>query len=296
MKNQIWSSSSDSSILDPYVSISVFPACYKHCSQFSGVIRPYMQSKEGCHHPRFTVLMAAFTHAIYIDESGIGAPLHGIQSYWVTTAIAISFSNLENLNSGSKSILNRYFRPGKRELKGTDMPNHLLKDASIDQVMAEIRTLLVNIDAEVWISSARNSGVILSRRSSEKTLAKAFARRTVLERVNDYLNAGAHEPCHFLIIWDISYQQELEDFSRSVARFRHSLTGKSLNPRLAPAILGGLSHDWSGLQIADIVAHCALHRVGAINHMPDANPSKARSFGNHLESICHVESRIPKQR
>lgn len=183
-------------------------------------------------------------------------------------------------------MLERYFRPGERELKGKHMPNHLLRGTSMDQIIQEIATLLVHVDAGVWISSSRYGGQHPQCRFSQWPMAKDIARRILFERINDYLNGGAHEPNHFLVIWDISDQQELEDFSHSVATFRHNLTGKPLNHRLAPAILGGLSHDWSGLQIADMVAHCALHHIGAIDSMPDANPIKAKCFENHLESIC----------
>ena len=174
--------------------------------------------------------MAAFTHAIYIDESGNGAPVRGIQSYWVTTAVAVSFSNLDDLNSGSKSILKRYFRQGEKELKGKNMPNRLLKDISIDRAVEEIATILIRVDAKVWITYAHNDGPTSPIEVPRQKMAKEIARRAMLERINDYLNAGHHDSDQFLIIWDISYQQELEDFSHSVATFRHNLTGNSLNP------------------------------------------------------------------
>jgi hypothetical protein len=232
--------------------------------------------------------MATFSHAIYIDESGNGAPVPGIQSCWVSVAVAISFSDNEILEIGSKSILRQYFRLGERELKGKHMPNHLLKDTSIDQVICEIGDLLTKVKAVVWIAGVRQHPNHPLRNISPRLLAKDVARKSILGEINDYLDTGAHSPNHFLIIWDISDEQELEDFSRNVATFRHARAQGLPNPRLAHAILGGLSHDWDGLQIADIIAHCAIHWIGFHSSLPDANPIKAKSFERYLEPRCRI--------
>jgi hypothetical protein len=90
--------------------------------------------------------------------------------------------------------------------------------------------------------------------------------------------AGYHEPDHCLIIWDISDQQELQDFSASIAEFRNAYDGTPRSQRLVPAALGGLSHDWSGLQTADVVAHCALHYLGLQESLPGSRKEKAEAF------------------
>lgn len=232
--------------------------------------------------------MVTYSHAIYIDESGNGAPVPGIQSCWISVAVAISFSDNEILEIGSKSILRQYFRPGERELKGKHMPNHLLKGTSIDQVIREIGDILFKVKAVVWIAGVRQNPNPPIKHNPSRLMVKDIARKSILEEINDYLNTGAHSPNHFLIIWDISDEQELEEFSRNVATFRHARTQELPNPRLVHAILGGLSHDWNGLQIADIIAHCALHRMGLQSSLPDANPIKAKSFERYLEQRCRI--------
>jgi len=232
--------------------------------------------------------MVTYSHAIYIDESGNGAPVPGIQSYWVSVAVAIPFSENEILEISTKSILRRFFRPGERELKGKHMPNRLLDGTSIDQAIHEIGDLLVKVKAVVWVAGVRQNPNPPINQIPSKLVVKDIARKSILEGINDYLNTGTHSPNHFLIIWDISDEQELEDFSRNVATFRHARTQVLPNPRLAHAILGGLSHDWNGLQIADIIAHCALHRMGLQSSLPDANPIKAKSFERYLEQKCRL--------
>ena len=41
-------------------------------------------------------------------------------------------------------------------------------------------------------------------------------------------------------------------------------------------------HDWSGLQTADLIAHCALHHLGRTLSLPGSNPEKAEAFERHL--------------
>lgn len=107
---------------------------------------------------------------------------------------------------------------------------------------------------------------------------KDVVRQLLLERINGLLVAGYHEPDHCLIIWDISDQQELEDFSASISEFRNAYDGTPRSERLAPAALGGLSHDWSRLQSADVIAHFALHYMGNKASLDGAKAEKARAF------------------
>ena len=74
----------------------------------------------------------------------------------------------------------------------------------------------------------------------------------------------------------------MNDFSKSVATFRNAYSNQALNLRLAPAALGGLSHDWCGLQVADVVANYTLHKIGAAHGTPGTNPAKANDFDVHL--------------
>ena len=233
--------------------------------------------------------MAEYSHAIYIDESGNGAPIQGIQHYWVTAAVAIPFSEEEVLDLGIKSILERGFRSGEKELKGKHMPNHLFKNVTIDMIVHEIGLLLKRIEAHLWIASAHRGSNVPHDFKLKNPLPKDITRQNILEMINDFLNIGHHSPNHFLLIWDISDEQELEDFSRNISTFRYANTNDPLNSRLAPAILGGLSHDWNGLQVADIIAHCALHKCGKLNRMPDANNIKANGFSKYIEPLLQKD-------
>jgi hypothetical protein len=114
------------------------------------------------------------------------------------------------------------------------------------------------------------------RTSNPKT--KDLARQLLIEEINNDLVADYHNTNNCLIIWDISDQQELQDFSASIARFRNLSDGTPRSDRLAPAALGGISQDWSGLQTADIIAHCALHYLGERSSLLGFKTEKAEAF------------------
>lgn len=94
---------------------------------------------------------------------------------------------------------------------------------------------------------------------------------------------GRYEPAHWIIVWDVSDVQELGDFSRSVSEFRNAFSGEPRNDRLFPSVLGGLSHDWGGLQAADLLSNFALHFRGRELTFPDVNLDKAQAFETQLK-------------
>jgi hypothetical protein len=222
--------------------------------------------------------MATFTHAIYIDESGNGSNEPGINRYWVSTAVAVPFDQTGIMDSGVKAILSNHFRAGEVELKGTTIPHRLRRTATSSLVANDVASLLDKIGAHAWVTGTSSGINIPPGVPSTCTMAKDIARHLLFERLNGFLLNGYCMPGSFLIIWDISNQQELKEFSASVSVFRNAFTQTPLCPRLAPAVLGGLSHDWSGLQIADMISHFALHNVGRDKGAVDARVDKASDF------------------
>jgi len=225
--------------------------------------------------------VSQFTHALYIDESGNGARLQNINSLWVSAGVAISFEKLADVSSGVLSILRSHFIPGCKELHACDVPHRLLRTSTIASLAEDIGHLLDDVNADVWMTTTRYDSHPIPGLPSDAP-AKAKARQFLFERVNMHLDDYGHADGQYLIVWDLSDPQELTDFSASVAHFYNPHNGNNISSRLAPAVLGGLSHDWAGLQLADVIANYALHYVGHQLGLTKCHPEKAAAFRQHL--------------
>ena len=226
--------------------------------------------------------MATYRDAIYIDESGNGSPTNDILRCWVSVAIAVPLHQTKTLDRGVQEILTNRFRPYIEELKGASMSRYLLPSSSVIQVASDLGGLLDAIGAHTWAVASSYGRRPPKGSSIRNPRTKDIVRHLLLERINGLLVSDYHRPDHFLIIWDISNQRGLQDFSTAIARFHNSCDGVPRSDRLAHAALGGISHNWSGLQAADLVAHCALHHLGRTLSLPGSNPEKAEAFERHL--------------
>ncbi len=229
-------------------------------------------------------VMPSVSHLVFIDESGSGSPGFNVQRVWITAAVAVSLETMAEMDEGVKRMVASHFRPWMRELKGSDMPHGLRSGTSIEEVARELGGLTKKVEARVWITGSQYASGSLAGHMTKASLPKDVARRLMLERVSGFLGPDREAAGRWLLIWDITDQQELSDFSRSVANFRIAHEGETLDARLVPAVLGGLSHDWSGLQAADLFANMALHRLGLELRLPGTRSEKAKAFSEHLES------------
>lgn len=228
--------------------------------------------------------MVGFSHAIYIDESGIGARQFNINRLFASVAVAVPFDMKNQFDTDLARIRAVHCQPGAKELKGSGMPHDLLSTSTIASVARDLAASLNQAVAHTWVVVSTR-GVNAPPGFSTSPLVKDIVRQLLFERLNGFLVAGYCPHDNFLLIWDITEQQELNDFSQSVASFKNAYTGGALSPRLAPAILGGLSHDWSGLQAADVIANFALHKVGMSRPLPGANPQKEAAFDQYFLPI-----------
>ena len=222
--------------------------------------------------------MATFSHAIYIDESGNSAKTNDINRYWTSAAVAVSFEVIESIDEKIETILKGNFRPNIREIKGADIPHGLKPGKLTTDVAREIADLIESKHIHCWVVGSHHGVNPPSNLPIRSPMIKEITRHLLLERINDFLHAGYHGDTCFMIIWDISDQQELQDFSKSVAAFRDVHKQIPRSQRMIPAALGGLSHDWSGLQIADVIANYALHYLCIEDEMPGGRKNKAIDF------------------
>lgn len=226
-----------------------------------------------------------YSHAVFIDESGNGSPVNSAERLWFTAAVALPFAHLTQLRADLNRIRTAHFRSSVDEIKGTAMPHHLRPGSTIDGVSNLLLATIQQIGAHVWVTGTQSGVNPLPQLAVSPQRPKDIARQLVLERINGFLNTGRYAPDEFLIVWDISGQKELDDFSANVAAFHNAYSGAPLNPRMAPAVLGGLSHDWAGIQLADVLAHFAVHYQGHQMGLAPSRADKANAWANLLH-IC----------
>jgi hypothetical protein len=245
--------------------------------------------------------VATYSDAIYIDESGNGSPTNDVLRYWVSVAVSLAFDQTQELDEGIRWILDNHFSPYVGELKGSTIQKYLLPKSAIMDVATDVRDVMDETGSIAWAAAASHGERPPRGFPISNPKPKDLARQLLIEGINNDLVANYHNANNYLVIWDISDQQELQDFSASIAGFRNLSDGTPRSDRLAPAALGGLSHDWSGLQTADIIAHCALHYLGERSSLPGFKIEKADAFRSQflprlqrarIEEL--VGSRVPR--
>jgi len=222
--------------------------------------------------------MATYSDAIYIDESGSGSPTNNIHRYWVSAAVSVAFDQTNDLNEGIRRILTSHFSPHVGELKGSSTSKYLRPTSTIMEVAKDLGDVLDHTGTQLWGAAASFGSSPPRDLPTSNPRPKDIARQMLLEEINARLLTGYHHPDHSLIIWDISERQELQDFSASIATFVSVRDETPRSERLAPAALGGLSHDWRGLQTADVIANCALHYLGHAASLTGFKTDKAEAF------------------
>ena len=93
-----------------------------------------------------------------------------------------------------------------------------------------------------------------------------------------------------LLVWDLSDSSELADFSAITSSYVNPHDHNKLNSTIVPHILGGLSHDWAELQIADLISNYALNYV-ADGTYDDADKDKSKAFEQYLYPVLQHSNR-----
>jgi hypothetical protein len=231
--------------------------------------------------------MAGVTHVVLIDESGNGrllpgGPDPGVRSLWVTAGVAVEWDMRRTLDEAIKSILKRLFLGRCDELRAANIRRYLPEKYSVADVAREVADAVQKTASMVWISGTRAGARMFSHPLGERAEAKDIARQLLLETISGYAVPRYYAPESWLIVWDVADAGELADFSRTVATFRNRISGYPAPPALMPAMLGGLSHDWGGIQVADLYANFALHRFGRVKKLVGAKPERADAFDTVL--------------
>lgn len=233
--------------------------------------------------------MPDLSHIVWIDESGngrrtaSGQPVVGIQSLWISVAVGFRWNQIPNVRARVETILRDRFRNRCSELKASHIRRYLPPEFSCDHVAFDVSQIVQELDGHVWITGTRAGSKVMFRHpKGEKAEAKDKTRQLLIERISGYASPRFFEPSTWVIVWDVDDAGSLGEFSAAVGAFRNRISGYPLPSAIAPYMLGALSHEWSPIQIADVYANFALHKVGIDLGLPDAKAERASAFAKYL--------------
>jgi hypothetical protein len=230
-----------------------------------------------------------YSHIIYIDESGNAGRSDDIKKYWTVAAVCVGLDKQNEMDEEISKIISEFYRLSVKELKGADTPRNFKPGISVEDFSKSFSSMIKELDINVWVAASKYGVKAPKTMILDKPHPKNLVRHLLFERLNGFFIHGHNGTDNCLIVWDISDLQELQDFSSSVSMFRNSISNETLCNRIAPAVLGGLSHEWSGLQVADIIANFALHKLGVDENMPDANTNKGKAFDTYLMPLLQKD-------
>gem|GEM_PF-1974747 len=234
----------------------------------------------------------------FMDESGSGSNSDSKTNCWVSVGVLARLADHKALTEDLYEMRRRCMRLYNKEMKGVDLsPNHLNLGVTIDDVARDLAALIRKYGLTVIVTGA-NKSPMLDRQtkfvpSNEKKglQAKDVARELMLERLSLRFDHDSTGSCQGLLVWDISDNNELIDFSKVVGSYVNPHNNKKPNERIIGHILGGLSHEWAEIQIADLVSNYALNYM-ADGIFEDANKEKSDAFKKHLyPALYHMYGR-----
>jgi hypothetical protein len=247
--------------------------------------------------------VGAIEYGLFVDESGEGRLLNPLvppeskRCLWVATAVCVPWDRIEPLSTEIRTVTKGNLTGNPVELKGFDLARRLRRERTMDDIAQDVGAAVSKFGAKVWIVAAcpgvadvPGLRAVVQHVSHRDPLAKDNARQLLLERVNGYAVPRYHPAGSWLLIWDLSEAQELKDFSQSIVEFQNLATGYALHTAIVPRLLGGLSHDWAPLQIADFYSNFALNQRAEELCFKDATPAKAAAFRNHLRGTLATDS------
>ena len=178
-------------------------------------------------------------------------------------------------------------------MKGTDLSaNHFNPGITKDSVAKDLGELIKKHKLTIFVTAANMSPDLANQTkftpSNEKRglQAKDIARELLLERFSIMLNYQYASTNKNMLIWDLSDNNELADFSKIIGTYQNPHDGKKPNATIIPHLLGGLSHEWAELQIADLVSNFAINYITE-GICSDSDKDKSAAFKEYLYPTLH---------
>ena len=235
--------------------------------------------------------------AVFIDESGTGSKCRGKANYWVSVGVLANIDDHNSITADLLELKKKTMRLYNKEMKGTDRSaNHMNPGVTKENVAERLSELIKKHKLEITVTATNMSprlNALISKftPSNEKKglQAKDVSRELLLERISMMAENTSHVGRTQIIIWDLSDVGELTDFSKITESYQNPHSLKKLHSTIIPHVLGGLSHEWAELQIADLVSNYAINYIA--RNESDADPEKSKAFKKHLYPVLHSHNR-----
>jgi len=236
-------------------------------------------------------------NTVYIDESGEGTNKRKKNNFWVSTGVCVKSEDHDKIADSLLGMKKKCLRLYNQELKGNYTSKSRLNcGVTKEDVAMELSELISKHGLKVWVASTKYSEKILTSKfipsNGKHIKAKDVSRELLLERVSGYIEHHS-EKGKYQLVWDLSDTQEMQHFSRTISEYVNPHSNKKLHSDMIPYLLAGLSHEWAGLQIADVISNYALN-YSAYNIYDDADVEKAKAFEKHIypKLCCNVSGQI----
>jgi len=237
---------------------------------------------------------------IFIDESGRGTQCKDKQMFWVTVGVRTRLDDHENITHDLDDLKEKCLKIRQKELKGAKLSKCTLKDGkTLVDIACGLAEIIQKYGITVWVMSTKKINNADKQRfmpSNKNGIveAKDVSRELLLERISGYADIYHDNHSRYLMIWDIASLEELADFSRIVSQYSNPHSNKRMHPSIIPYILGGLSHEWPELQIADLFSNFALNysavQNGIFGRDGEREKEKSRIFKEYLWDVLASSS------
>lgn len=239
------------------------------------------------------IYMGSECFALFMDESGTGSKNKSKTNYWVSVGVLARISEHDAIAADLFSLKKKCMRLYNKEMKGTDLsPNHFNPGITKASVAKDLSELIKKYKFSIFVTAANMSPDLIHQTkftaSTEKRglQAKDIARELLLERFSIMLNYQHSSTNKNMLIWDLSDNNELADFSKIIGSYQNPHDGKKPNPTIIPHLLGGLSHEWAELQIADLVSNFAINYI-TDGICTDSDKDKSTAFKEFIYPVLH---------
>ena len=246
-----------------------------------------------CHYNYIAVRLSGGSEmecrTVFIDESGAGANKQSKDNFWISAGVCVKFEDHDSISDSVYEMKKRCFRLYNQELKGgSTSPSSLNSGVTKEDVAKEIGQIITQYQLKVWTVSTRYSDKILQSKfissNGRSIQAKDVSRELLMEGLSDHAECHEHNQ-KYQLIWDLSDQQEMSDFSSTISKYINPHSKKKVCNAVIPFLLAGLSHEWAELQIADVVSNYALNYSAAAKRYPDADLMKADAFKKYIYPV-----------
>lgn len=179
-------------------------------------------------------------------------------------------------------------------MKGADLSaNHMNPGITKQNVAEELGAIIRRNGLKVIVTACNYSYKLntlnnyVPSNDSKGLHPKDVAREMLMEKASSIIiREMKMDEMTLLLVWDISDEEELATYSKTIKLYQLKHNNKMMIGAIIPQLLGGLSHDWVELQIADLISNFAINYI-ADGKYDDADREKSDAFRKFIyPNLC----------